>query len=122
MRIDGDGEPLWQRLYSGEGHEIVVDAAKTIDGGIEILGRSISASEDKNGEYFTLILKLDSSGRPRFERAEESSMGGPVELDDRDYENPPVATEAVSQDTNAVPEDPEGPMVTPISFESDTLF
>ncbi|NER09842.1 hypothetical protein SAMN06265375_101639 [Muriicola jejuensis] len=65
IRINAQGELLWERTYGGSGFDAAESIRPTRDGGFVIAGNSRSSDQDLNtnaGENDLWILKVDSRG------------------------------------------------------------
>ncbi|MCC6726468.1 MAG: gliding motility-associated C-terminal domain-containing protein [Saprospiraceae bacterium] len=65
LKIDADGNLIWQRNLGGSLSEYAFDAVQTTDGGYLVAGSSFSSDFDltgNNGFYDYWIAKLDASG------------------------------------------------------------
>lgn len=75
IKIDEDGELLWERTYGGSAFESANSVKQTIDGGYLIAGNSRSSDQDvdaNNGENDLWIIKTDPEGVLEW----QSSLGG----------------------------------------------
>lgn len=66
VKIDSNGNLLWERSFGGSGIEISYDIAKTSDGGYVITGNTFSTDGDiaKNkGESDIWLVKVDKDGK-----------------------------------------------------------
>ncbi|MFD0795957.1 hypothetical protein ACFQZJ_00680 [Maribacter chungangensis] len=65
VKVDANGNLLWERSYGGSGIEIAYDIAKTQDGGYVIAGNTFSSDGDisgTKGESDVWLVKIDASG------------------------------------------------------------
>ncbi|MBN2373143.1 hypothetical protein JXL19_05100 [bacterium] len=60
IRIDGDGEILWQNVYGTDDHDIFLSLQKTSDGGYIAAGQTDSFSSSEFRDAW--ILKIDADG------------------------------------------------------------
>lgn len=78
MKIDTNGNLLWQKLFGGSGNELILDAANTSDGGIVFIGWTQSDDGDVS-EYFggwdTWIVKLDGLGQIEWDKTIGTTLG-----------------------------------------------
>ncbi|MFH6602967.1 hypothetical protein ACEZ3G_05725 [Maribacter algicola] len=71
VKVDVDGNLLWQRSFGGSGIEIAQDIAKTNDNGYVITGNTFSNDTDvakNNGESDIWLIKIDDKGNLVWER------------------------------------------------------
>ncbi len=71
VKVDRNGNLLWERSFGGTGIEISRDIAKTYDGGYVVAGNTFSNDIDisKNyGESDVWMLKIDATGELVWER------------------------------------------------------
>lgn len=71
VKIDAQGEMLWERSFGGSGIEIAYDMAKTTDNGYVVVGNTFSSDKDvaKNlGESDVWMIKIDDNGNLVWER------------------------------------------------------
>lgn len=65
VKIDANGNLLWERSFGGSGIEISYDIAKTLDGAYVITGNTFSSDGDiskTNGESDFWMVKVDDAG------------------------------------------------------------
>ncbi len=65
VKVDSNGNMLWERSFGGSGIEIAYDIAKTEDGGYVIAGNTFSADGDilqTNGESDFWLVKVNDAG------------------------------------------------------------
>ena len=65
VKVDGNGNLLWERSFGGSGIEISYDIAKTLDGSYVITGNTFSADGDvskSNGESDFWLVKVNDTG------------------------------------------------------------
>lgn len=65
VKIDGNGNLLWERSFGGSGIEISYDIAKTLDGGYVLTGNTFSADGDvskTSGESDFWLVKVNDTG------------------------------------------------------------
>lgn len=65
LKIDSDGNKLWDKVYGGNGKDEVFDAIPTSDGGLAVIGYTTSSDGDVSayyGGWDSWLLKLDSAG------------------------------------------------------------
>jgi len=75
VKIDKEGELLWERAYGGSGIDRSYSIVKTSDGGYAITGQTLSSDSDvskNNGESDIWLIKLDDNGQLLW----ENSFGG----------------------------------------------
>lgn len=71
VKIDANGNFLWERSFGGTGIEISYDIAKTRDGGYVITGNTFSTDGDvsnTNGASDIWMVKVDKEGQMLWER------------------------------------------------------
>jgi hypothetical protein len=75
IKIDGNGDKLWDKVYGGNGPEEMYDIAKTDDGGYLLAGHSqsnISFEKTENnrggGAYDLWVVKIDSTGNKLWDK------------------------------------------------------
>lgn len=65
VKVDGNGNLLWERSFGGSGIEISYDIAKTLDGSYVITGNTFSTDGDVskiNGESDFWLVKVNDTG------------------------------------------------------------
>src|SRR5690606_10220972 len=75
VKIDTEGEILWQRALGGSGEETALSIAPTSDGGYIVAGGSNSNDDDvsgNHGDYDYWVVKLDELGIIEWQK----SLGG----------------------------------------------
>jgi hypothetical protein len=126
LRLNADGTPRWQRLYTGPGNVLLNDGAEAADGGVLVLGRSSMPPDDATPEdvpeYAAFILKVTADGRPLVNRTKKSTFGVQADLEWQDQTIPSLDTEAAPIDTAAESVTPEGPTVTKLDLETVKIF
>jgi len=65
IRVDRDGNELWERTFGGEGEDAANSVIQTADGGFVIVGKTRSKGE---GRYDAWIVKLDKAGNLVWDR------------------------------------------------------
>ena len=66
IKIDDNGEIVWEKIFGKHGKDDGFSAIPTLDGGFIITGRS-NSSENSDGNLFDLwLLKTDPEGYSRF--------------------------------------------------------
>lgn len=71
VKIDAEGELVWQNSYGGSGIEIAYDIAKTVDNGYVVVGHTFSDDKDvteNHGEADMWLIKIDDDGNLVWER------------------------------------------------------
>ncbi|MEZ2413805.1 hypothetical protein ACA086_02500 [Muriicola sp. E247] len=71
VKIDSEGEFVWERSYGGSGIDIAQDITKTEDGGYIITGSTISMDGDvaaTHGGSEVWVIKIDAQGNLLWER------------------------------------------------------
>lgn len=71
VKVDGNGNLLWERSFGGSGIDIAYDIAKTVDGGYIITGNTFSADGDiskTNGASDVWLVKINEDGSMVWER------------------------------------------------------
>lgn len=71
VKVDNNGNLLWENSFGGSGIEISQDIAKTDDGGYIITGNTFSSDTDvskNNGESDIWLIKIDATGNLVWER------------------------------------------------------
>lgn len=71
LKIDTQGDLLWERSFGGTGIEISQDIAKTDDGGYVITGNTFSNDTNvskNNGESDIWLIKIDDNGNLVWEK------------------------------------------------------
>ncbi|MGB6153940.1 MAG: hypothetical protein WBG48_18290 [Pricia sp.] len=71
VKVDRNGNLLWERSFGGTGIEISQDIAKTDDGGYVVAGHTFSNDTDisiNNGEADMWLVKTDSTGNLVWEK------------------------------------------------------
>ncbi|QBA65461.1 hypothetical protein [Muriicola soli] len=71
VKIDAEGQMVWEQSYGGSGIDIAQDIAKTEDGGYIITGSTISTDGDvavSHGESEIWVVKIDAQGNMLWER------------------------------------------------------
>ncbi len=71
LKIDGNGEKLWERIYGGDGWDFAYGMAQTHDGGFIIVGNTTSWYGGQSADVY--VLRVDRNG----ERIWEKAYGGP---------------------------------------------
>ena len=67
IKIDKDGNKLWDKNYGGIGSEVATSSIFTEDGNIIVIGRAYNIDpSDNNGDYW--IVKIDSDGNVIWEK------------------------------------------------------
>jgi len=72
VKVDRNGNLLWERSFGGTGIEISQDIAKTDDGGYVVAGHTFSSNTDiskNNGESDMWLVKTDSTGNLVWEKS-----------------------------------------------------
>lgn len=72
VKIDGQGDFLWERSFGGSGIEISYDIDNTLDGGYVVAGNSFSVDGDignYKGESDFWLIKVDDFGKLIWERS-----------------------------------------------------
>ncbi len=72
VKIDGQGNFLWERSFGGSGIEISYDIDNTLDGGYVVAGNSFSVDGDignYKGESDFWLIKVDDFGKLIWERS-----------------------------------------------------
>ncbi len=75
IKLDGNGELLWENAFGGSGFELAEDVQLMSDGGFMIVGNSKSADGDATenaGENDIWIIRTDANGRLEWQK----SIGG----------------------------------------------
>lgn len=65
VKIDNNGNKVWQKTFGGTGNDGVSNIVTTSDGGYMLAGRSLSTDGDMSGNHGGLdvfVLKLDKEG------------------------------------------------------------
>jgi len=65
IRVDRDGNELWERTFGGDGEDAANFVIQTADGGFLIVGKTRSKGE---GRYDAWIVKLDEAGNLVWDR------------------------------------------------------
>ncbi len=71
VKVDDQGEMLWERSYGGTGIEISYDMAKTNDNGYVVVGNTFSSDIDiskNHGESDVWLIKINDAGDLVWER------------------------------------------------------
>lgn len=73
VKVDEDGNQLWERLYGGDDHDELIEIKATLDGGYILAGLSSSGisgskSQECRGAYDYWIVKIDSSGEIQWDQ------------------------------------------------------
>jgi len=71
VKIDGEGQLVWEQSFGGSGIDIAQDIARTEDGGYIITGSTISTDGDiaaTHGESDVWVIKIDALGNLLWER------------------------------------------------------
>lgn len=73
VKVDEEGNQLWEKMYGGEGHDELIQVQATLDGGYILGGLSESGisgnkSQDCFGEYDYWIVKIDASGEVEWDQ------------------------------------------------------
>lgn len=71
VRLDADGNVLWQRMYGGSQRDFAYAVRQTSDGGYIMSGRSDSAEipgVTLSGDWDSYIVKLDAAGNVQWQR------------------------------------------------------
>lgn len=72
VKVDRNGNLLWERSFGGTGIEISQDITKTDDGGYVVAGHTFSSNTDiskNNGESDMWLVKTDSTGNLVWEKS-----------------------------------------------------
>ncbi len=75
LRLDSGGSVVWQKAYIGEG-SFLIFARQTLDGGFIAAGSTGSPSGGPAG--LALVLRLDSSGAPVWQKSYGGAGGMPL--------------------------------------------
>ena len=65
LKLDSDGNPLWQKTYGGGNWDVANSIEQTTDGGYIVAGRTASFGAGR-GDFW--VLKLDSGGNPLWQK------------------------------------------------------
>ncbi|HCZ06500.1 MAG TPA: hypothetical protein DHV12_05115 [Thermotogae bacterium] len=65
LKLDSDGNKVWEKTFGGDKEDIARSVQQTEDGGYIVAGWTNSSG---NGEYDVYILKLDSDGNKVWEK------------------------------------------------------
>ncbi|QCX01765.1 hypothetical protein FGM00_17185 [Aggregatimonas sangjinii] len=71
VKINEEGELIWQNSYGGSGIDIAYDITKTADNGYVVVGHTFSDDQDVNknhGEADVWMIKIDDEGNLVWER------------------------------------------------------
>jgi hypothetical protein len=73
VKIDGNGNKLWDKRYGGNASDLLTEIVPTYDGGFLLAGRSSSSigddkSEAPRGEYDFWALKIDAVGNKEWDK------------------------------------------------------
>jgi len=71
LRLDPDGNVLWQRMLGGSGDDGAVEVQQTSDGGYIVAGHTLSFGA---GALDTWIIKLDTTGNVIWQKASGGSL------------------------------------------------
>jgi hypothetical protein len=79
VKIDADGNQLWDKRYGGQGSDLLTEIAPTSDGGYLLAGRSDSKeggdkSEACRGEFDYWIVKIDADGNKLWDKTYGGEM------------------------------------------------
>jgi predicted secreted protein len=65
LKLDANGEMLWQKTYGGDGDDITASIQQTADGGYVTAGYTTSFGA---GDFDAWVLKLDASGEIQWQK------------------------------------------------------
>jgi hypothetical protein len=73
IRLDANGNKVWDRSYGGLETDVLMSLRQTADGGFILVGPSYSGqSETKTGQHYGLsdfwVLRIDSNGNPLWDK------------------------------------------------------
>ena len=74
VRVDADGNKLWDKIYGGDGQDWFFDMVATEDGGFLLgggsdSGKSFERSELSRGAYDYWLVRIDAQGRQLWDKA-----------------------------------------------------
>ncbi len=74
IKIDGQGNEIWQKSYGGSGDDILLDMIELSDGSVMLIGHSDSPisgdkTVDSNGQFDFWIVKIDGNGNVIWDKA-----------------------------------------------------
>lgn len=81
IKLDSDGNVIWQNMYGGSGDEMVTSIQQTNDGGYVVAGSSTStdiSGTDINGTSDAYVIKLGAEGNVVWERMYGGSGGDAI--------------------------------------------
>jgi len=127
VRLDTDGNLLWQTSSGGSGIDTAYFVTETADQGFIIAGSSTSnqnISPENRGDYDYYVVKLDFSGNPVWERFYggfwTDEPGGVWETDDHMYM---VAGYSDSSDGDVAPDHRRGdPWIIKLNQQGDIIW
>jgi hypothetical protein len=65
LKLDGNGNPQWQKSYGGGAYEVANCIQQTSDGGYIVTG---GTSSFRTGNWDVWVLKLDGNGNPQWQK------------------------------------------------------
>ncbi|MRI00998.1 hypothetical protein GH721_10705 [Kriegella sp. EG-1] len=71
IKIDGNGQLLWENSFGGSGFELAEELCETNDGGLMIIGNSKSVDGDlvkNHGENDIWVIRTDSKGQLEWQK------------------------------------------------------
>lgn len=77
VKLDADGDLLWERSYGGTGIDVAFDIEKTGDGAYVVVGHSFSSDKDissNHGASDVWLIKIDEQGDLLWEKTLGGSM------------------------------------------------
>jgi hypothetical protein len=74
IRLDAQGNKLWDKTFGGSDSEYLAAGCKTLDGGFLLAGRSMSGrsgnkASDNYGDYDLWLVRIDADGNLLWERS-----------------------------------------------------
>ncbi|HQU75460.1 MAG TPA: immunoglobulin domain-containing protein, partial [Chitinophagales bacterium] len=84
VKLDGDGNLLWEKNYGGTGNDLILDMLAASDGGVLMMGYTASADGDLSASYGNndiWVIKTDADGNIDWSRnygGSENDFGNAV--------------------------------------------
>ncbi|MFO8077208.1 MAG: hypothetical protein R6U21_01000 [Thermoplasmatota archaeon] len=81
MKVDGDGNMLWEQYFGEKGHNYGKGIRETDDGGFIIIGSSYIP--DESNDYDMWLIKVDKDGEMRWDKkfdGTNSDFGGKIDV------------------------------------------